>query len=271
MGDLWTAIILGIVEGITEFLPVSSTGHLIVAGHVLDFTGEKASCFEVFIQLGAILAIVCLYYYRFIALIPWGKQQSVNPAGFAGLRGLMLLGVTTLPALVIGYFAHRAIKAYLFGPMTVAWALAIGGIGILLAEKYKPESNIVDLDGLNYRQALVVGLFQCLSMWPGMSRSACTIVGGLFSGLDRKIAAEYSFLAAVPVMMAATVYDLYKEWSFLQFSDFSFFALGFIVSFVSAAAAVKTFIALVQRWSLAPYAWYRIAIAPLIYFVLAGR
>ena len=174
MGDPWTAIILGIVEGITEFLPVSSTGHLIVAGHLLDFTGEKASCFEVFIQLGAILAVVCLYYYRFIALIPWRTQQSANPAGFAGFRGLMLLAVTTLPALVIGYFAHRAIKAYLFGPMTVAWALAIGGIGILLAEKYKPDSHIADLDGLNYRQALVVGLFQCLAMWPGMSRSACT-------------------------------------------------------------------------------------------------
>jgi undecaprenyl-diphosphatase len=271
MGDLWTAIILGIVEGITEFLPVSSTGHLIVAGHLLDFTGQKAACFEVFIQLGAILAVVCLYYYRFIALIPWRTQQSANPAGFAGFRGLMLLAVTTLPALVIGYFAHRAIKSYLFSPMSVAWALAIGGIGILLAEKYKPDSHIADLDGLNYRQALVVGLFQCLSMWPGMSRSACTIVGGLFSGLDRKIAAEYSFLAAVPVMMAATVYDLYKEWSFLQVSDFSFFALGFIVSFVSAAAAVKTFIALVQRWSLAPYAWYRIVIAPFIYFVLAGH
>ena len=252
-------------------MPVSSTGHLIVAGHLLDFTGEKASCFEVFIQLGAILAVVCLYYYRFIALIPWRTQQSANPAGFAGFRGLMLLAVTTLPALAIGYFAHRAIKAYLFGPMTVAWALGIGCIGILLAEKYKPDSHLEDLDGLTYRQALVVGLFQCLAMWPGMSRSACTIVGGLFSGLDRKIAAEYSFLAAVPVMMAATVYDLYKEWSLLQFSDFSFFALGFVVSFVFAAAAVKTFIALVQRWSLAPYAWYRIAIAPLIYFVLAGH
>ena len=142
MGDLWTAIILGIVEGITEFLPVSSTGHLIVAGHLLDFTGEKASCFEVFIQLGAILAVVCLYYNRFIALIPWRTQQSANPVGFAGFRGLMLLAVTTLPALVIGYFAHRAIKAYLFGPMTVAWALAIGGIGILLAEKYKPDSHL---------------------------------------------------------------------------------------------------------------------------------
>jgi len=271
MGDAWAAVILGIVEGLTEFLPVSSTGHLIVAGHLLDFTGEKASCFEVFIQLGAILAVVCLYYYRFTALIPWRTSQPDNPSGFAGIRGLTLLALTTLPALIIGYLAHRTIKIYLFGPMTVAWALAIGGIGILLAEKYKPDSHVEDLDGLNYRQAFVVGLFQCVSMWPGMSRSACTIVGGLLSGLDRKSAAEYSFLAAVPVMLAATAYDLYKGWSLLQFSDFRLFAVGFVVSFVVAAAAVKTFIALVQRWSLAPYAWYRIALAPLIYFVLAGH
>ena len=268
MSDLWTATILGIVEGITEFLPVSSTGHLIVAGQLLDFTGEKASCFEVFIQLGAILAVVFLYHSRFIALIPWRTKQSINPVGFAGIRGLMLLALTTLPALLAGYFAHRAIKAYLFGPMTVAWALAIGGIGILLAEKYRPASHVANLDGVSYRQAIVVGLFQCLAMWPGMSRAACTIIGGLFSGLDRKIATEYSFLAAVPVMVAATSYDLYKVWGLLHFSDLRLFGLGFVVSFVFASAAVKTFITLVQRWSLAPYAWYRIAIAPLIYFML---
>jgi undecaprenyl-diphosphatase len=256
---------MGIVEGLTEFLPVSSTGHLIVAGHLLDFTGQKAAAFEVFIQLGAILAVVVLYWGRFIALIPFGHETAPSRKAFAGWRGLALLFLTTLPALIAGFFAHKAIKMYLFGPVTVAWALGLGGVGILLAERLKPEPRVRTLDGIGYRQAFVIGLFQCLSLWPGMSRSASTIVGGLFSGLDRKTAVEYSFLAAVPVMLAAVSYDLYKAKDFLSVSDVDFFAVGFVVSFVSAAVAVKTFIALVQRWSLAPYAWYRILIAPIIY------
>lgn len=265
MTDLWVAAIMGIVEGLTEFLPVSSTGHLIIAGNLLDFTGEKASCFDVFIQLGAILAVVVLYWRRFVDLVPFRSHSPSHDVGFNGSRGLVLLALTTLPALVMGFFAHRAIKLYLFGPVTVALALGIGGIAILVAEKYKPRSKVLELDELSYGQALAVGFFQCVAMWPGMSRSASTIVGGLLWGLDRKVATEYSFLAAVPVMMAAVSYDLYKEWHLLRFSDFGFFAVGFLVSFISAAIAVKTFIALVQRWSLAPYAWYRLAIAPIIY------
>jgi len=268
MGDLWVAGVLGIVEGLTEYLPVSSTGHLIVAGNLLKFSGAKASAFEVFIQLGAILAVVVLYWRRFTGLIPLAGENRGGGNGFSGLKGLALLAITTFPALVAGFLAHRAIKTYLFSPMTVAWALGIGGIGILLAEKFKPSSGVSDLDDLTYRQALTVGLCQCFALWPGMSRSAASIIGGLFSGLDRKVATEYSFLAAVPVMIAATAYDLYKEWHLLKFDDVGFFALGFVVSFVFAALAVKTFISLVQRWSLAPYAWYRIAIAPLIYFYM---
>jgi undecaprenyl-diphosphatase len=268
MVDLWVAVVLGIVEGITEFLPVSSSGHLIVAGHLLGYTGEKASCFEVFIQLGAILAVVVLYWHRFTGLIPVKGFKWSAYEGFSGLRGLALLFLTTLPALVAGFFLHKAIKAYLFGPVTVAGALFVGGVGILLAEHYKPQSDLQEIDGLSYRQAFVIGLFQCIALWPGMSRSASTIIGGLFSGLDRKIAAEYSFLAAVPVMIAATAYDLLKEWKYLQASDIPFFAVGFVVSFIAAAVAVKAFISLVQRWSLAPYAWYRIAIAPIIYFTM---
>ncbi len=266
MSDLWIAAILGIVEGLTEFLPVSSTGHLIVTADLLHFTGEKAKTFEVFIQLGAIFAVVILYWRRFIGLIPSGGLRWSAEEGFAGARGLALLALTTFPALVAGLLAHRIIKAYLFGPVTVACALGIGGVGIILAEKFKPQADVVQLDGMSYRNALVIGLFQCIALWPGMSRAASTIVGGLFSGLDRRVATEYSFLAAVPVMVAATAYDLYKGWNFLQLSDFWFFAMGFVVSFVFAAAAVKTFIALVQRWSLLPYAWYRILVAPLIYF-----
>jgi undecaprenyl-diphosphatase len=268
MGDLWIAVVLGIVEGLTEFLPVSSTGHLIVVGDLLNFNGDKAKCFEIIIQLGAILAVVCLYWHRFIGLIPFRGLKFDDTQGLSGARGLALLFLTSIPAATLGLLAHKAIKAYLFSPVTVAWALGVGGIAMLLAERYKPESNVRALDGISYRQALLVGCFQCFALWPGMSRSASTIIGGLFVGLDRRTATEYSFLAAVPIMIAATCFDLLKNWSLFQASDFTFIAIGFVVSFVSAAAAVKGFIALVQRWSLAPYAWYRIAIAPIIYFVM---
>jgi undecaprenyl-diphosphatase len=268
MSDWRVAVILGIVEGLTEFLPVSSTGHLIVVGNLLGFAGDKAASFEVFIQLGAILAVVVLYWQRFLRLIPLKDWSLGAEEGFSGLRGLAILGLTTFPALVAGYLAHKAIKMLLFGPMTVAWALAVGGLGILLAERYKPQPTVADFDRLGYGQALAIGLFQCLSLWPGVSRSAATIIGGLVSGLDRKVATEYSFLAAVPVMIAATAYDLCKSIGFLESSDVAIFAAGFAVSFVSAAAAVKGFIALVQRWSLVPFAWYRIFVAPLIYFLI---
>jgi len=266
MGDLWVAAILGIVEGLTEFLPVSSTGHLIVVGDLLECSGEKAACFEVFIQLGAILAVVVLYWERFIGLIPRPSGPLVAGVRFAGVRGLLLLALTTVPALLAGFLLHKLIKAHLFGPITVAWALGVGGIAIIVAERLKPAPRVATLDGLGYGAALLIGVFQCFALWPGMSRSASTIIGGLFSGLDRRTAAEYSFLAAVPVMAAATIYDLYKAWRFLDVSDLAFFAVGFVVSFISAIAAVKTFIELVQRWSLVPYALYRIGIAPLIYF-----
>lgn len=269
MPDLWVAVIMGIVEGLTEFLPVSSTGHLIIAGDLLSFTGDKASCFDVFIQLGAILAVVVLYWRRFVGLLPTGDLRSSR--GFSGLRGIFLLGLTTLPALASGYLAHHAIKAYLFKPGTVALALAVGGIGILLAEKYRPKSKVFELDQMDYKQALFVGCFQCLSLWPGISRAASTIIGGLLSGLDRKTATEYSFLAAVPVMVAATSFDLMKSWKFLEAQDIMFFAVGFVVSFISAAIAIKAFIGLVQKWSLAPFAYYRILIAPIIYFVMVHQ
>ncbi len=265
MNDIMTATILGLIEGATEFLPVSSTGHLIVAGHLLGFVGPIADCFEVFIQLGAILAVVVLYWRRFLNLIPGIKPSSNASTTFSGWRGISMLVITTAPALVIGAIAHKAIKTHLFSPLTVAIGLAVGAVAILLVEKYKPNPSTHCLDEVTYPQVLAVGICQCFAMWPGMSRSACTILGGLLSRMDRTVAAEYSFLAAVPVMLAAVSYDLYKHWSILRYEDLELFLVGFAVSFVSAVAAVKTFIGLVQRWSLTPYAWYRLAIAPLIY------
>lgn len=266
MNHLITATILGLVEGATEFLPVSSTGHLIVAGHLLGFVGPVADCFEVFIQLGAIMAVVVLYWRRFLNLLPGFAQRADGAPAFVGRRGIFMLLITTAPALVIGAMAHKAIKAYLFSPLTVAVGLAVGAVAILLVERYKPDSRTHSLDAMTYPQALAVGICQCFAMWPGVSRSASTILGGLLARMDRKVATEYSFLAAAPVMLAAVSYDLYKHWAILRLEDLGIFLVGFVVSFLSAAVAVKTFIGLVQRWSLNPYAWYRLVIAPLIYF-----
>lgn len=263
MSELFHAFTLGIVEGLTEFIPVSSTGHLIIVGHLLGFEGEKAATFDVFIQLGAILSVLFLYREKFLSILTFKRSE-----GFGGLNGLMLLSLTTIPALIIGALAHGFIKRYLFGAATVAIGLGIGGIAILFTELLLPKEKKSGLDSLNWRDAIVIGLFQCLAMWPGISRSAATILGAMYIGINRRTAAEYSFLAAVPVMFAATTYDLYKSLPFLHASDISLFAVGFIVSFISALIAVKSFIRLVGNHTLISFGWYRIAVAAAILFVL---
>ena len=266
MCDILKAILLGLVEGLTEFIPVSSTGHLIVTGDLLQFIGEMASTFEVFIQLGAILAVVFLYKERFLGLFDFKKKE-----GLSGMNGLILLAVTTAPALVFGFLVHSYIKTYLFNPFTVALGLGVGGLIMIVAEQKLPVSKINKVDELKPRDALLVGLFQCLAMWPGVSRSGATIVGGMLVCIERKTAAEYSFLAAVPVMCAATIYDLYKSREFLSTSDIPIFMIGFVVSFISAWFAVKFFIHLLGRYTLKPFGWYRIGIAALILFFFQGN
>jgi undecaprenyl-diphosphatase len=263
---IWTAVILGIVEGLTEFIPVSSTGHLILAGQLLRFQGPVAKTFDVVIQLGAILAVVWLYRERFRALMPLrGWKKFVHRSqGLKELRGCLLLGLTTLPALLAGKFAYGSIKAYLFNAGSVAVALAVGGLGILLVERRKEDQGIVSLDNITWKQALVIGLFQCLSLWPGISRAGATMVGGMLGGLKRKTAAEYSFLAAVPVMFAASGYDFWKTRALFNTSDLWFLGVGFAVAFVVAYFTVAAFIRLLGRWTLKPFAWYRIALAPII-------
>lgn len=263
MGLLWIALILGIVEGLTEYIPVSSTGHLIVAGALVGLQGEKAKTFEIFIQLGAILAVVIYYRRRFLGLLSFKPPAARR---FAGLHGCLMLAVTTLPVLVAGFLLHDFLKAHLFSPLTVAWALGVGGIAILAVEQWHPRPETVGLDRISLRQALSIGLFQCLALWPGVSRSAATILGGMLGRIDRKTSAEYSFFAAVPALTAATAYDLYKSRSFLSASDVPFFAVGFAVSFVFAWLAVAWLLRLLQRHSLRPFAWYRILIAPVIYY-----
>jgi undecaprenyl-diphosphatase len=282
------AILIGLLEGLTEFIPVSSTGHMIIAGHLLGFTGERADAFEVFIQLGAILAVAFLYRDRFLGLIP-GRAAAVpgsadvRSAGarsaegrtadgrsdaprvaerrFAGNRGLLLLAVTSAPALIAGKLFHHVIKERLFSPLTVAIGLAVGGLGLILIETFKPRARVTRLDDIGMREAVWVGLFQCLSLWPGMSRAGSTIIGGMLAGADRKTTAEYSFLAAVPIMIAATGYDLYKSRSFLHASDAPLFALGFLVALVSAWFAVRFFIGFLGKHTLKGFGWYRLALA----------
>lgn len=252
------AIILGLVEGFTEFLPISSTGHLIVAGHLLNFTGDKAETFEIFIQLGAILAVVILYWKRFILLLPTNKQGK----GLTGLPGLIKIGIGCLPAFISGFLLHGIIKSKLFSTSVVAMSLIIGGI-ILLFIKEKDNSKS-DIDEITLKDSFLIGCFQCLSLCPGVSRAGATIVGGMLGGLSKKISAEFSFLLAVPTMAAAVGYDLLKSRELLSMADMQFFAIGFIVSFISAYVVIKSFMLYLQSASFQVFGLYRIIFGILI-------
>lgn len=271
MGSWGIAIVLGVVEGLTEFIPVSSTGHLIIVGHLLGFVGDKASSFEVAIQFGAILSVVVLYWRRFVGLLPWRVIAVRGPrSNLEGWAGVWRIAVATVPALIVGYLAQQVIKQHLFNPAAVTWALAIGGFAIIIAEKFVSRRISRSLDMLTIAQALGVGLFQVLALWPGTSRAAATIVGGMLLGLDRKGAAEFSFLIAVPLMLAASGYELFKMGSLFSTQDTAQFAIGFVVSFVVAIVAVKSFVLFLSRWSLIPFAWYRIIMAPIFYLLTKG-
>jgi len=267
--SLGIAVLLGVVEGLTEFIPVSSTGHLILVGHLLGFVGDKAASFEVAIQLGAILAVVFLYRRRFIELIPH-RSVVASDSTLKGWPGIWRIALATMPALIVGFFARHIIKEQLFTPLAVTWALAVGGVVILLVEKLVSHRYSRSLETLTLGQALGVGLFQVFALWPGTSRAAATIVGGLIVGLERKGAAEFSFLIAVPIMFAATGYELMKMRDLFAAQDLAQFGVGFVVSFLVALVAVKTFVSFLSRWSLVPFAWYRIAVAGIFYFVTSG-
>jgi undecaprenyl-diphosphatase len=268
MVNLFQAIILGIIEGLTEFIPVSSTGHMIIAGYLMGAQGEQAATFEVFIQLGAILAVVFLYKERFLSLFSFKQAE-----GLCGLNGVRLLALTTLPALLLGALAHSYIKQHLFNPTTVALGLGIGGIVMLFIEdreKKRSQLKKSGLDAIGWKEALAIGFFQSLALWPGISRSGATIVGGMLLGIKRKTAAEYSFMAAVPLMCAAVIFDLYKAIPLLNPSDMPIFLTGFVVSFIAAMGAIRFFIALLGKVTLRPFGWYRIIVAAIILWT-AGR
>lgn len=251
---LLTALILGIVEGLTEFLPVSSTGHLIVVGSLLGYTDEQSKVFKIVIQLAAILA-VCWDYRRRIGLVIEGLAAR-DPVQTRFVTHIL---IAFLPAMVLGVLFHSAIKTYLFNPLTVAGALIVGGLAILYIEKRVYHPRYATVDDLDARTALKVGFAQTLAMFPGVSRAGATIMGGLVFGLSRRAATEFSFFLAIPTMLAATVYDLYKNWELLSLEhDLPVFAVGFAASFVAAMVAVKALLKYVSNHSFTVFAWYRI-------------
>jgi undecaprenyl-diphosphatase len=260
------AALMGIVEGLTEFLPISSTGHLILVGHFSGFEKlvgkDAADAFDIIIQLGAILAVVAAYPGRFTGLFRFQDNR-----GLTGLRGIGLLVLTSIPASIVGLLAHKWIKEKLFCVETVAAALAVGAIWILLVEYYRPRSTIESVDSLTWKEALKIGLFQCLSLWPGMSRAASTILGGMMSGVERKAATEYSFFAAVPIMIAATLFEFYKKRALFSGANFVMLGIGFVVSFIFAWLAVKFFIHFLSRHTLVPFGWYRLGVAALVFWL----
>lgn len=249
------AFIMGVVEGLTEFLPVSSTGHLIVTASLMDFwTEDKRIVFEIAIQLGAILA-VCFDYRARIASVSIGLFRRDASAWRFSTNVL----VAFLPAMVIGFFAIDFIKAHLFDPLVVATMLIVGGLLILWAERREHAVSVQEMDDLRWPTALKVGLAQCLAMIPGTSRSGATIIGGLFFGLSRKTAAEFSFFLAIPTMIAATVYSVYKHRHEFLLEDVPVFAVGFVTAFLVAAWVVKALVRFVSNHGFGVFAWYRIA------------
>ncbi|MDZ4202933.1 MAG: undecaprenyl-diphosphate phosphatase [Gallionella sp.] len=255
---LLKAAILGIIEGLTEFLPISSTGHLIIFGDLLGYNDETSKVFKIVIQLAAILA-VCWDYRERLKKMALGLTSEPAEQRFASL-----IFIAFLPAAVLGLMFHSTIKALLFNPITVATALIVGGFIILYVERRAYHPSILSVDEMRWQDALKVGFAQAMAMIPGTSRSGATIMGGLIFGLSRKTAAEFSFFLAIPTMFAATAYDLYKNWALLRIEDLPVFAVGFVASFIAAMWAVKSFIKFISNHTFVVFAWYRIVFGVIV-------
>ncbi|MCK6414648.1 MAG: undecaprenyl-diphosphate phosphatase [Giesbergeria sp.] len=256
---LLKAAIMGVVEGLTEFLPISSTGHLILAGALLGFDDAKAKVFDIAIQTGAIFAVILVYWQKIRAtLVQLPSQPQAQ-------RFALNVAIGFVPAVVLGLLAGKAIKAHLFTPTVVASTFILGGFIILWAER-RPQSatRIAEVDDMGPLDALKVGLVQCLAMVPGTSRSGATIIGGMLLGLSRKAATDYSFFLAMPTLMGAGVYSLYKERALLEVADLPLFAVGLFFSFVSAWLCVRWLLRYISTHSFVPFAWYRIAFGVLV-------
>ena len=264
---LVSAVVLGIVEGLTEFLPVSSTGHLIVAGSLLGYTGEQAKMFDISIQTGAILAVVWEYRARFIGA--FGGIRSDPRAR----RFVANLAIAFVPAAALGFLFGKAIKAHLFAPIPVAMAFVAGAFVILWAErrqKVRPGTvRVNEVDDMTYVDAFKVGCAQCFALIPGTSRSGATIIGGMLFGLSRTAATEFSFFLAVPTLFAAAAYSLFKDGHLLRAADLPLFGVGFVAAFVSAFACVRWLIRYVSHHDFVPFAWYRLAFGGVVLLTAA--
>ena len=274
MSETLIAIILGLVEGITEYLPISSTGHLILFNEALSFTGDRAKNFDIVIQLGAILSVLVLFKERFVSLLGDLRAGLRDPRmalgpGLYGVAGIFKLGVVSLPALFLAFLFGKEIKTHLFAPLPVAVALALGAIVILLVERSEIARRERQIEELTWKQSIVIGIVQCFALWPGMSRSASAIVGGMLVGLSRRAAAEFSFLAAVPILTVAALHDLVEAARVFSYQDLKLIAIGFVVSFFSALLTMRWFISVVSKWSLKPFAYYRILVAALVVWILS--
>ncbi|MGE3476223.1 MAG: undecaprenyl-diphosphate phosphatase [Rhodospirillaceae bacterium] len=259
------AAVLGLVEGLTEFLPVSSTGHLILLIDLLGFQGPPGKMFEIVIQLGAILAVVWIYRVKIFNVV---RGVFFEPAAQKFTLNLIL---AFLPAMVIGVFAYSFIKSVLFSPWVVSVALIVGGIAILIIERAQKTARYHAPEEIPWPKALAIGLFQCIAMIPGVSRSGATIMGALLVGVERRTAAEFSFLLAIPTMLAATVYDLYKNRDVLTTDNLSIIAVGFLTAFLVAFAVVRTVLNFISKHGFTPFAIYRIALGVGMLIILALR
>jgi undecaprenyl-diphosphatase len=257
MDTFLEAVLLGIVEGLTEFLPVSSTAHLMLLGDMLGFDGPPGKVFEIVIQMGAILAVCVVYWPRL-----WGAATGMvsDARSRAFIRNVI---VGFLPAMVIGAVAYKYIKRMLDAPIVAAVALVVGGIAILVIERLVRKARVHDVEDFSTALSLKIGFCQVLAMIPGVSRAGATIMGSMLLGVDRRAAAEYSFFLAIPTMCGATAYSLYKNWAVLSFDGGALIVAGFAAAFLAALVVVRTFIAFIGRHGFAPFAWYRIAIGLL--------
>ena len=259
------AALLGVVEGLTEFIPVSSTGHLILLVDLLGFQGPPGKVFEVAIQLGAILAVCIVFFGKL-----WRVAVGL-PTDMAARRFVSAILLAFLPAAIIGALAHGFIKSVLFSPWVVSVALIAGGVAILFIERNLPTPRHFKVESFPPSLALKIGLIQCVAMIPGVSRSGATILGAVLMGVDRRAATEFSFFVAIPTMLGATVYDLYKNRDSLTADGIGLIALGFIATFIAAALVVRFLVDFVSRHGFVPFGWYRIGLGSLMLVVLLLR
>lgn len=273
--DIFIGVILGMVEGLTEFAPVSSTGHMILVGHLLGFENTaRATTFEVVIQLGSILAVAVVFWDRVVHMVNFPYQWKLIKAEWEGTTevptlNLLHIIIGMIPAVIVGGLFSSYIKTHLFSAKTVVVGLVIGGILMIIAEAFrKSRPKTTDVDQVTYKQAFIIGVFQCLALWPGFSRSGSTISGGLLAGMNHKASSEYTFLLAFPMMIAATGKDLLDNMKYLHVGDLPLFIIGFISAFGFALLSIRFFLNIIAKYKLTPFAIYRFVVALIFGFIL---